>query len=117
MSKLKEYLKTFDNKHNVSIFDYDLRERLDYDLRKRMGKIGSDGSICSHNKIIARELGENFCRICHKELKIGVARFNDYLVIRNRDCVSAICLDCSKNNPDKYYLAFRKAVNEIEVIE
>ena len=92
------------------------REMIDFRLRTCIGKTNNiKTSLCSHDAIVTRELGEGFCRVCHRQLNFKnkmkcVARYNDYLVIRNKRCPSPICLDCAKNNPDEFHKAFKKGL-------
>lgn len=44
-------------------------------------------------------------------------RFNDFLVLRHPQCFKPICLDCAKNNPDKFYKAFKKGLDKYQQIE
>lgn len=50
----------------------------------------------------------NICRICNKELEGG--RVNDHLArVDGFDEINQpICMDCSKDNPDEYHIAFKE---------
>lgn len=73
-------------------------------------------SVCGHSAIMYREITygknpEDFCRVCSKNInKAGILRCNDYLIIRNKNCPSAICGDCIKNRPDEFYKAYEAAL-------
>jgi len=36
--------------------------------------------------------------------------WNDFLVIRAKDCTQPICDNCATNNPDSYHINYRKAL-------
>jgi hypothetical protein len=89
---------------------------IDFELRRMIGKdIEIQGGLCSHSAILDREMPENTCRICNKELKIGIARWNDYLILRNARCTRPICDECSKVNPDDFHNAFREGLRLIRI--
>lgn len=91
--------------------------QIDFLLRECIGKTDDIKiPLCSHNTIINRELPENFCRVCHKELKTGIARWNDYLVLRHPNCNKPICNDCAEKNPDIFHLAFKKGLKQYKVL-
>lgn len=105
----KRYMKILGDPHDnlKNIFSCNF---LDFHLRHFIGK--EQFGLCKHSLIISREMGEKYCRICNKELKVGVGRYNDYLVLRNKGCPAPICLDCSKNNPDDFHMAFKKGLEK-----
>ena len=79
VSLKEEYMRRYvgNNKHTTG---------LDTLLRLCIGKTDDIRvPLCNHDAIINRELGEKFCRICHKDLNIvGIGRFDDYLVLTGR---------------------------------
>lgn len=87
---------------------------LDFQLRELIGKTDNIRvPMCSHNAIIQREFGEGFCRVCHKDLRIaGVGRWNDYLILRHPQCQSPICVDCARDKPDQFHIAFKKGLEK-----
>lgn len=95
---------------------------LDFHIRRLMGKVDVESSpsgYASHFEILKRQRGIDsdslVCRRCLKDLSIvGEARFNDFLVIRAKDCTQPICLSCSKNNPDKYHIRYLDAVSKLK---
>ena len=91
---------------------------LDTILRECIGKTDDIRiALCSHNAIINREFPINFCRICNKDLSIGdVARYNDFLILRHPQCSKPICLNCANNNPDEFFLAFKKGFDKYQSI-
>lgn len=114
MSLYEKYLKQLGDPHNIRL-GFPSLNFLDFHLREAIGKTDDIRvAMCSHNAIINREFPEHFCRVCHRNLntKRGVGRVNDYLVLRHKQCQKPICLDCSKNNPDKFYLAFKRGVDK-----
>jgi hypothetical protein len=92
---------------------------IDTMLRKCIGKTDDIRiALCSHQAIINRELGESFCRICQRDLRItGIGRFNDYLILRHPMCQQPICLDCAKSKPDEFHKAFLKGIDNYEKIK
>ena len=102
----RRYVKNRDWEHDKHILN------LDTLIRECIGKTDDINiPLCSHNAIINRELGEGFCRVCHKDLRIvGKVRYNDYLVLRHPQCQQPICMDCAKNNPDEFHKAFKAGI-------
>jgi hypothetical protein len=88
-------------------------------LRECIGKTDDiDVPLCSHKAIINRELGEGFCRICQKDLRvIGEGRWNDYLILRHPKCQQPICFDCAENNPDEFHKSFREGLEEYKRLD
>jgi len=94
---------------------------LDFNIRKIMSKVKGNNSMkgyASHFEILKRQRNiskdDLVCRRCLKDLSIvGEGRYNDFLVIRAKDCTQPICLSCSKNNPDEYHRRFLSAINKI----
>ena len=90
---------------------------LDFNLRELIGKTDDIRvPMCSHHAIIQRELGEGFCRVCHKDLSLAVGRWNDYLVLRHPACQSPICFECGRDNPDKFHIAFKSGLDNYNKI-
>lgn len=108
----ERYLVDLGNPHNLFSKEPMRLNRIDLGLREAIGKTNDIHiSLCSHIAIINRELGDNFCRVCQKDLSVtGVGRYNDHLVLRHPQCFQPICLNCAKNNPDKFHLAFKKGL-------
>ena len=68
-----------------------------------------------YNKDNNYELPELSCRVCHKNLAVkGIARVNDYIVLRHPECKHPICLKCALNKPDKFYIAFKKGTEQYD---
>jgi hypothetical protein len=107
-SLIMEYQERLGDKHTYDKNGIGIRQ-LDFRLREAIGKTENIHiARASHNIIKSMEAGEQFCRICGKDLQVvGIARVNDYLVLRHPFCKAPICLDCSKNRPDAFYEAFR----------
>lgn len=126
MSLMKEYMKQIefyshnDEKWKTGQEKMTPEERvcsvklLDFHLRELIGKTEDIRvPMCSHHAIIQRELGEGFCRVCHKDLRIaGIGRWNDYLILRHPSCQSPICYDCAKDKPDQFHIAFKKGLEK-----
>jgi hypothetical protein len=95
----------------------------DTQIRMFLKDMVTGKSICSHDAITFREVTkgknpEHFCRVCSKNInKVGILRCNDYLVIRNKKCPSAICGDCIKNKPDIFYINYRKALDYMKLMK
>lgn len=110
---MSDYLNQVEKKgHYVGQPDITNLSFIDTMLRRCIGKTDDIKiALCSHNAIVNRELGEGFCRVCQKDLRvIGIGRFNDYLVLRHPMCQQPICLDCAKNNPDEFHIAFKRGI-------
>ena len=110
-SLIIEYQKRLGDPHLIKC-NYPNMKLLDFKLRKAIGKT-EDIKVAraSHNVVRSMEAGEQFCRVCGKDLQVvGVARVNDYLVLRHKYCKAPICLDCSRNKPDSFYKAFALGV-------
>lgn len=87
---------------------------LDTGLRIAIGKTNNlNVSLCSHKAIIDREFPEATCRVCYKNLNKVYGRCNDYLVLRHPNCNHPICIDCMRNNPDEFHLAFKRGLKRI----
>ena len=97
-----------------SIIDSYYRTMYDLELRECIGKTDDDSiPLCAHANIVAREMankGVIVCRVCNKPLPEGEGRYNDHKVIRNPMCVQPICTKCADENPDAFYLAFKKGI-------
>lgn len=114
---MKQYVDSLGDPHNtlsvVSTLDVTLRNIMGRDTDETVG-------ICSHQMILKREMEkdgknlEDYCRKCGLPLVDGVARVNDYLVIRNKDCPSAICMDCVKAGGDIFYINFANALETLK---
>ena len=88
---------------------------LDIILRECIGKTDNiQIALCSHQSIINREFPIHFCRICNKDLSGNIARCNDFLVLRHPQCLKPICLNCVKNNPDEFFLAFKRGLDKYQ---
>ena len=89
---------------------------LDTTLRMLIGKTNNIRiALCSHQAIINREFPVDFCRVCNKDLSIeNVGRYNDYLVLRHPQCLKPICMDCAKNKPDAFFIAFKKGLDKFQ---
>lgn len=84
-------------------------------LRNAIGKTDDIRvALCSHKAILNRELPLDYCRQCNKKIKPGQGRFNDFLVLRHPHCFKPICAKCAVENPDKFYLAFKKGVDKLK---
>ena len=98
---------------------------LDFNIRKIMSKVKGNNSMkgyASHFEILKRQRNiskdDLVCRRCLKDLSIvGEGRYNDFLVIRAKDCTQPICLSCSKNNPDNYHIKFLEAINKFKTMQ
>jgi hypothetical protein len=92
--------------------------RIDLALRNAIGRTEDlDIPKCHHAGILQGELVEDKyprCRQCGMQLPNGAGRYNDFLIFRHPKCPSPICLDCSKERPDTFYLAFKEAVKQID---
>ena len=110
----EKYKRGFFGESNLSLI-YSTKF-LDTTLRMLIGKTDNmKVSLCSHQAILNREFPNHFCRVCNKDLSIdGIGRFNDFLVLRHPNCRKPICLDCAKNNPDSFYIAFRNGLEKFE---
>lgn len=98
----------------------------DFRLRNAIGKTDDIKiPLASHKGILLREFGkkryskylstlELDCRVCNRDLSGIVGRFNDYLVLRHPLCMQPICLDCAKNTPDEFHLAFQRGVIKLQ---
>jgi len=117
-SLIMEYQERLGDPHLVNC-EFPNIKLLDFRLRKAIGKT-EDIKVAraSHNIVRSMEAGENYCRVCGNDLQVvGVARVNDYLVLRHKFCKAPICLDCSRNRPDSFYKAFQVGLvryNEVE---
>lgn len=87
------------------------RDNYEYELRECIGKTDDiHEPLCRHTSIVAREMAlknVTVCRVCNKPLPEGEPRINDHLILKHELCVQPICLQCSKENPDAYYNAFK----------
>ena len=103
---------------HFDIKDKDVRKELDTSLRILIGKTDDVRiALCSHQAIINREFPEHFCRVCNTDLSVGnKARWNDFLVLRHSQCFKPICSNCAENNPDAFFLAFKKGLNKYNKI-
>lgn len=115
-SLFKKYMLEIGDTHEQK----SILNRIDFRIRSLMGKTKKTKSVrgyASHMEVLRRQRNpnnhENHCRICGKEFTEGVARYNDYLVIRASDCPSATCLFCSKNLPDEYHKSFKRAMRKV----
>jgi hypothetical protein len=95
---------------------YTLMKRFDTELRLCIGKTDDIRiALCSHQAIINREFPNYFCRVCNTDLSVeGKGRFNDFLILRHPQCTKPICLDCAKNRPDIFFIAFQKGLKKYE---
>lgn len=48
------------------------------------------------------------CRVCRKEFKDGVGRYQDHMLFKEEGITEAICLECALNNPDEHHKEFKK---------
>jgi len=89
---------------------------LDVSLRTAIGKTDDINiSLCSHQAILSREFPEHYCRVCNKDLNvIGTGRYNDFLVLRHPNCRKPICIKCAKEQPDEFYIAFKKGLEKLK---
>ena len=109
-----KYKKGFFGEENISLLTS--IKFLDTTLRMLIGKTDDVRiALCSHQAIINREFPTHFCRVCNKDLSIGnVGRYNDYLVLRHPQCLKPICIDCAKNKPDVFFIAFKKGLDKFQ---
>lgn len=100
-------------------FEGNIIKWIDTNLRIAIGKTDDMGvALCSHQAIINREFPEHFCRVCNTDLSVGnKARWNDFLVLRHPQCFKPICRNCGENNPDEFYIAFRKGLIKHEIMK
>jgi len=113
---VNNYNKTLGDPHDI-LGDEITLNKIDFEIRMFMGKTketSSKDGLASHMKIIKRqkEIDEDslVCRRCFKDLSVVGARWNDFLVIRAKDCTQPICDNCATNNPDSYHINYRKAL-------
>ena len=81
----------------------------DWKMRKVLG-IQNDVQI-----IKEEHLKEAHCRVCKKEIITGMGQINDYLTIRDKNCIGPICLKCSKENPDEFHKQFNSAKEMLDI--
>jgi len=118
---MEKYLVHLGDPHNLKGQPSHVK-MLDFFLRELIGKTDDIRvPLCSHTAIINREFearGMNFCRVCQKDLSVvGVARVNDYLVLRHEQCRQPICCDCAKDNPDAFHIAFKEGWERYKLIK
>ena len=117
MSLYQKYLSELGDPHNLT--HPSSLKRLDLKLRELIGKTDDlNISRCSHAYILKHELPdeENRCRQCGIKLTVGIARWNDYLVIRHPKCDRPICKECAEKRPDIFHIKFREAINKLKEI-
>jgi hypothetical protein len=114
---VKGYHKQLGDPHDNLSNPFSLNS-IDFRIRTLMGKTketSSKDGFASHMRILKRQRRINedslVCRRCLKDLDVvGIGRWNDFLVIRAKDCTQPICHTCAKNNPDVYHIKFREAL-------
>jgi len=88
------------------------RNLYDFELRECIGKTDDIyESLCMHTSIVAREMalkGVVVCRVCNAPLPEGKGRYNDHKILQHPECVQPICTKCANEQPDKFYLAFKR---------
>jgi len=118
MGLFQEYLWKLGDGHPGCDLDNPFSiKSIDFAIREAIGKTGDlDVALCSHAKILEREFldDENRCRQCGIKLTTGFGRYNDYLVLRHPHCTRPICIDCAKDRPDVFHLAFKKGIEKLE---
>ena len=98
-SLMEQYLFRLGDSHKgnpIALIDFRIREAIGKTDDPEKLRVG----MCSHQAILGREMikrgvnPEHRCRKCGINLNVvGVGRVNDYLVLRNPNCLSPICLD------------------------
>jgi len=115
---VNKYMNRLGDPHDITHEGPSLN-KIDFQLRSFMGKtndVQSPEGYASHFKILKRqkriENDDLVCRRCLKDLsEVGVGRYNDFLVIRAKDCTQPICSSCAKHNPDNYHRKFKEAIS------
>jgi hypothetical protein len=105
----KKFLRDLHEAHAV------YEDLMIYEIRECIGKTTDiQQPLCMHHSIVAREMAQKgviVCRICNKPLPEGEGRFNDHKILRHPECVQPICTKCATENPDAFYLAFKRGVD------
>lgn len=121
MSLYQKYLSELGDPHNLDLESFSgFIKRTDFAIRETMGKTDNiQVAKCSHAYILKHELpdDENRCRQCGIILSVGVARWNDYLVIRHPKCTRPICMECSEERPDLFHIRFKEALKKLRYIK